>query len=607
MSVARTLLPSCVLLLLLLASISTTIVILSSSIRSLRTDTQQNISKLYDHLTALESNQEAFSAEIQTLTSLVVNSLNATDEYINNITQSVTEAKATIHQNVQTVNELADSQNSLLAVQFAGMFTVLVILVSGYHLSQHVRHFHSPVVQRKIMAVLWMTPVYAVTSWLSLLFPLSEPYLSVIRDFYESYCVYTFLSFLIAVLGRGDRWAVVSLLERGAEGLSDPDKLGCPRWCWRCCESKKRQIVPPSSPGRINNDDGENGTVATWMSSSTEVMQQQQPTHHLNSTADPNKNRHKAEAVLDQCQTYAMQFVLLRPIMAIAWLVSNQFVQPESFLDWKSPQMYIVIITNVSIFFAFRGVVFMTFWQKMTLSIIVHLAYPDRFSSNEEATDFVARSQNFLICLEMLFAAVAHCFVFPPEEWAEGYREREESKRKRQSEFESHFGDSVALGDFIKDVRAVMASKRRRRLRKRKNRNKASLGPHETVIEEEEEEDGGDREGGMPRPQIPTSSVARNRIDSSESYDDEFDPQFSIDDDDDDEIELSSPTSLNVARKSKLPPHSSCSSLGSSDRDYQGSWARIEQYINEHGSSNSSGEGKRATSIEKDLSKKEIV
>eukprot|EP00804_Cyclotella_cryptica_P020027 CCRYP_007914-RA/>CCRYP_007914-RA protein AED:0.00 eAED:0.00 QI:211/-1/1/1/-1/1/1/1006/398 len=350
---ARTLLPSFILLLLLLASVSTTIVILSSSIRSVRTDTEQNISNLYTRISSLESKQES-------LTALVMNAPNATDEYnnyIHNITQSVTEAKETIHQDVQTVNELADSQNSLLAVQFAGMFTILVILVSGYHLSQHVRHFHSPVVQRKIMAVLWMTPIYAVTSWLSLMFPLSEPYLSVIRDFYESYCVYTFLSFLIAVLGRGDRWAVVSLLERGAEELSDPDKLGCPRWCWRCCEKHKRQLVPPASPERINNHDGENCTVATWMSSSTVDLQQQQPPSYLDATVDSNKNRHKAEAVLDQCQTYAMQFVLLRPITAIGWLVSNQLVQPESFLDWKCPQMYIVIITNVSIFFAFRGLV----------------------------------------------------------------------------------------------------------------------------------------------------------------------------------------------------------------------------------------------------------
>jgi hypothetical protein len=227
------------------------------------------------------------------------------------------------------------------------MFTVLVILVSGYHLSQHVRHLHSPVVQRKIMAVLWMTPIYAVTSWLSLLFPLSEPYLAVIREFYESYCVYTFLSFLISVLGRGDRYAVVGLLEREADTLSEPDKYLIPRWCWRCCERKQHVLIPPGSPER----NGEGETVATTLddsvSSITPIRTEQQA--YL--------ARHKAEAVLDQCQTYAMQFVLLRPITAIGWLVSNQLVQPESFLDWKSPQIYIVIVTNISIFFAFRGLV----------------------------------------------------------------------------------------------------------------------------------------------------------------------------------------------------------------------------------------------------------
>ena len=347
MSSTRSLLPSFILLLILIASISTTIVILTSSIRSLRTDTQTNLSSIHTHLSTLETAQDSYNKQIQTLTTLVVNSLNATDEYINNITASVTEAKETIHQDVQQVNELADSQNSLLAVQFAGMFTILVILVSGYHLSQHVRHLHSPVVQRKIMAVLWMTPIYSVTSWLSLLFPLSEAYLAVIREFYESYCVYTFLSFLISVLGRGDRYAVVGLLERGADGLSEPDKYGIPRWCFRCCERKSHEPLPPRSPER-----GENGTVDTTISSSVSSTEQA-----LEQAMRQQQNRHKAEAVLDQCQTYAMQFVLLRPITAIGWLISNQLVQPENFLDWRCPQMYIVIVTNVSIFFAFRGLV----------------------------------------------------------------------------------------------------------------------------------------------------------------------------------------------------------------------------------------------------------
>jgi hypothetical protein len=200
----------------------------------------------------------------------------------------------------------------------------------------------------------------------------------------------------------------------------------------------------------------------------------------------------------------------------------------------------------------------------------------------------------------MLFAAVAHCFVFPPEEWADGYREREERRRKRLSEFETHFGDSVALGDFIKDVKSVMASKRKRRLRKRKS------GQPKPIEEEGECHDENDVIGAsLSTDSRGSDDGQRNRIDSTESYDDEFDPQFSIDDeDDDDELEMA-PTSVNAATESLRitnSTHSSRSSLGScSERDADGSWARIEQYINEH-EADSNGQP-----IDKDLTTKEIV
>ena len=229
----------------------------------------------------------------------------------------------------------------------------------------------------------------------------------------------------------------------------------------------------------------------------------------------------------------------------------------------------------------------MTFWQKMTLSIIVNIVYIDEFSSNEEATDFVARSQNFLICLEMLFSAVAHCFVFPPEEWAEGYREREERRRERQSEFESHFGDSVALGDFIKDVKGVMASKRRRRLRKRQRENNKPL---DVASVQEENNEHYDNHKGTLR-----STESRGRIDSTESFDDEFDPQFSIADEDEEEV-------LTTAGRNSLTNSSHDRSLSRSECD--GSWARIEQYIFEHDTgSNSDQSSTKKTNV----TTKEIV
>lgn len=444
--------------------------------------------------------QSAYAAQINSLTKMVSVSLNATDEFISNFTDSVTDATESIHEDMATVQDLQENQNSLLAVEFAGMFTILVILVSGYHLSQHLRHMHIPIVQRKIMAVLWMTPIYSLSSWLSLVFPNAEPYLAVIREFYESYCVYMFLSFLIAVLGRGDRQAVITLLELRADKLSRPDKCRCgPKaykrlWlsCRACCGRKKNLLEDPS----LSESDHVPGAVRVTNSSVDEFG---------NYIGGPD--RIKAEAVLDQCQRYCMQFVLLRPVTAIAWLVSNQLVEPTQFLDPTTPQLYITIVSNLSIFFALRGlvkfyhatranlawcdpwpkflmlkgVVFLTFWQKMVLGLVVNVAFPEKFDSQEEADEFVVRAQNFLICLEMLFCAVAHCFVFPTEEWVEGYREKEEEKRRDAST--RAFGDSVALGDFLNDMKTVMTSKKRR-TRQRRMAGGGGLSPSSTTDED---------------------------------------------------------------------------------------------------------------------------
>ena len=493
----NSLIPSCILLILLAASAATIVVIFSSMIHSVQITYQVDIAKVNEQLAAMQSQQSTFqstyAAQVKTLTKLVSESLNATDQYISNFTDtveaSVEDATESIHQDLTSVQDLQENQNTMLAVQFAGMFTILVILVSGYHLSQHLRHMYLPVVQRKIMAVLWMTPVYSISSWLSLVFVDAEPYLAVFREFYESYCVYMFFSFLIASLGRGDRRAVITLLELRADQLSRPDKCRCgPKACkrlWLICRNRccRRKNIP--------------------LTDSADAPAPRVVDEYGNYVSP---DRIKAEAVLDQCQRYAMQFVLLRPLTAIAWLVSNQLVEPTQFLDLKAPQMYITIVTNVSIFFAFRGlvrfyhatssnlawcdpwpkflcikgVVFMTFWQKMVLSFVVNVGFPDKFDSQEEADEFVVRSQNFLICLEMLFSSVAHCFVFPPDEWEEGYREKEEARRRDASA--RAFGDSVALGDFLTDLKTVMTSKKRRA---RRRNGGGGLSPSSTRSEED--------------------------------------------------------------------------------------------------------------------------
>ena len=306
-----------------------------------------------------------------------------------------------------------------------------------------------------------MSPIYAVTSFLSLLWPAAQGYLAIIKDLYEAYVIYQFLAFLIAVLGQGDRDAAVRVLAVHSDHLDKPAK------CLSCF------YHPPPNEGPIA----------------------------------------KANAVLMECMILCMQFVFLRPLTSIASFVCEVItisdvqlrmivasaneqdttteadVEANAWAYFKSPLFYIAMIQNVSVFFAFsglikfyhavredlqwcqpfskflviKGVVFMTFWQGLVISIVCNLHQGGQWSvtdnnetqnPREKATEL----QNVLICLEMLFFSIAHVCVFPTDEWEEGYAPREYAK------------PGIGLKDFVSDMSLIVeSSKASRRAKKNKD------------------------------------------------------------------------------------------------------------------------------------------
>jgi hypothetical protein len=290
-----------------------------------------NITDVSDQIISLRTDLEAQKQELAKLQNLVEYQLNTTVKKLN---ETVEQVQQNVDQQVQEVNDNVSSQNSLMAYQFAGTFAILGSLISFWHMTAHIRKYHAPTVQRKIIAIMWMIPIYSVSSWLGLVFVEAQAYLSIFKDMYEAYAIYTFLSFLIAILGRGDREAVITVLAQHGDHLKAPIRM------------------------------------RPW----------------IKGDAFPSV-RHKAEAVLDQCQFFTLQFVLLRPITTIVIVVCDAF--HESRWDPKYPQFYVTMVVNISIFFAFtglvrfyhvvkndlswcapfskflciKGVVFMTFWQ----------------------------------------------------------------------------------------------------------------------------------------------------------------------------------------------------------------------------------------------------
>ena len=189
---------------------------------------------------------------------------------------------------LNTIEESLKQEQRNNFLTLAGIFTLLTCLISMFHMTTHVHKLSQPKIQRKIIAILWMSPIYSVTSFLTLIFPPIEGWMAIVKDFYESYCIYVFLSFLIAVLGEGSRDKAVEVLAKHADHLDQPTKcLGC--------------FYEPH----------------------------------------PDTNNHaKANAVMTQCQIYCMQFTLLRPLTTIIRVFILQRDKNDDDEDEQSNENY---------------------------------------------------------------------------------------------------------------------------------------------------------------------------------------------------------------------------------------------------------------------------
>ena len=120
-------------------------------------------------------------------------------------------------------------ERHLIAWVVAGLFAIAAVAISVELINRHTRAFVCPEQQSKIVGILWMVPIYALDSWLSLRFKDAAVYLDLLRDCYEAYVIYLFLALMIAFLSDGvpeGELRVVALLERMEQPLHHAPPFG---------------------------------------------------------------------------------------------------------------------------------------------------------------------------------------------------------------------------------------------------------------------------------------------------------------------------------------------------------------------------------------------
>ncbi|CAD2213298.1 f2o10.10 protein-like protein [Angomonas deanei] len=95
-------------------------------------------------------------------------------------------------------------KNSFVPNFVGGYCAIFATVLSLFLILEHLTCFADPECQTKVVRIVFMVPIFAMISWISLLAPSAAEYLNLVRDTYESYAIYSFFQLMIALMGGVD-------------------------------------------------------------------------------------------------------------------------------------------------------------------------------------------------------------------------------------------------------------------------------------------------------------------------------------------------------------------------------------------------------------------
>ncbi|XP_026068562.1 transmembrane protein 184A-like [Carassius auratus] len=313
--------------------------------------------------------------------------------------------------------------NTRTAQALSGIFVWSALFITCHQIYLHLRSYTVPNEQRYIIRILFIVPIFAFDSWLSLLFISNDQYyvyFDSIRDCYEAFVIYNFLSLSFEYLG-GES-AIMS------EIRGKPIQSSC--LYGTCC--------------------------LVGMSYSI--------------------------GFLRFCKQATLQFCVVKPIMAVITILLQAFGKyHDGDFNVTGGYLYITIIYNISVslalyalflfyfatsdllrpfepvlkFLTIKSVIFLSFWQGMVLAILERCGViPEALviDGYEVGAGTVAAGwQNFIICIEMVFAAIALRYAFTSSVYREKKSEAPENVAPMHS-ISSGLKETINPGDMVQDA-----------------------------------------------------------------------------------------------------------------------------------------------------------
>lgn len=276
------------------------------------------------------------------------------------------------------------------AIAIAGFFVLFALALSTFLIFEHLSWYNNPEEQKWLIGVVLIVPLYALESFVSLCSTQAALVFEIARDCYEAFALYSFGRYLVACLGGEDK----------------------------TIESMERQAVAgPRTPLLVHN-------------SGKAAVKHSFPLNYFLKPWDLGKQFYQS------FKFGIVQFMILKTLSALFALVLQCWdLYGEGEFRWDRGYIYMAVVINFSQswalycliqfynttkeelapiqplakFLCFKAIVFLTWWQGLIVAIVLAIQSPNI----QDEDTLQARIQDFIICIEMGFAAVCHVYVFP--------------------------------------------------------------------------------------------------------------------------------------------------------------------------------------------------
>ena len=283
-------------------------------------------------------------------------------------------------------NALTNRHLDYAAFKSARVMVLGTLVLSCRLVYLHLTHWYMPEVQKYVVRILLMVPIYAIQSWLSLVFRDARIYIDSLRDFYEAFVIASFVYYLMELLGGQD--SLVEILSQKDPSLGhhtfplslvlEPWELG--RHFMLQCKHGVLQYVAFKCVA----------TVVIFVCVSLQVY------------GEGEFNWFRAYGYLAFFQNMSVMYALYCLVMLYS-AVNEELRNP---VNWNPLGKFLCV----------KGVIFFTWWQGVVIFYLrAHgiIGNIGSWSSEDVANGLI----DYCIVVEMVGFAIAHSYTFTYKEY----------------------------------------------------------------------------------------------------------------------------------------------------------------------------------------------